>query len=123
MTRVKVAAVAILLNNARWIQICLFALILVASAFADASDNLTTTLTGIYCLLYGIIPLMAFVLFTLAGAAYGIGNFFGAEVRAKANSWAMSCITGAIIALIIVLFSDILINNLIGSSYTITCPP
>jgi uncharacterized membrane protein YkvI len=60
---------------------------------------------------------MAFVLFILAGAAYGIGNFFGAEMRAKANSWAMSCITGAIIALIIVLFSDILINNLIGAEY------
>jgi hypothetical protein len=54
----------------------------------------------------------------LAGVAYGIGNFFGAEVRAKANSWAMSCITGAIIALLIIVFSNVLIDNLIGPGYT-----
>ena len=117
------AALAMLLNSdsIRLSKVIMFAMMFVASVFAPAGDNLTTTLTSIYCLLFGLIPLMAFVLFMLAGAAYGIGNFFGAEVRAKANSWAMSCITGAIIALIIVLFSDILINNLIGPGNKPTC--
>jgi Na+-driven multidrug efflux pump len=65
---------------------------------------------------------MAFTLFVLAGAAYGAGNFFGAEIRAKANSWAMSCITGGIIALLIILFSDILITNLMPGYTKPSCP-
>ena len=116
MTRIKVVVLATLLNNIRLIQICLFSVLAVSSVFATDAD-LTGVLTQIYCVLYGIIPVMAFTLFILAGVAYGIGNFFGAEVRAKANSWAMSCITGAIIALIIVLFSDMIVNNLLGSGY------
>jgi len=108
-----------IIRFARFARLGFFAILLVSSVFAD--DTLTATLTSIYCMLYGIIPIMAFTLFVLAGVAYGIGNFFGAEIRAKANSWAMSCITGAIIALIIIIFSDILINNLIGEGYKPTC--
>ena len=121
MTRLMVAIAMLqrLLAFSRLFQITFFALFLVSSAFA--TDSLTTTLTSIYCLLYGIVPIMAFTLFILAGVAYGIGNFFGAEVRAKANTWAMSCITGAIIALLIILFSDILISNLVGTGYKPTC--
>jgi len=106
------------------ISAALALLVLVSMSFAatcPGTDQLSTTLCSIYCLLNGIIPVMAFTLFVLAGVAYGIGNFFGAEVRAKANAWAMSCITGAIIALVIIIFSDVLINNMIGSTYKPTC--
>ena len=101
----------------RFARLGFFAILLVSSVFA-ASDSLTTTLCSIYKLLQGIVPIMAFTLFVLAGVAYGIGNFFGAEIRAKANSWAMSCITGAIISLVIIIFSNIIITNLLGASYT-----
>ena len=106
------------------ISAALALLVLVSMSFAACStytDQLSKTLCDIYCLLSGIIPIMAFTLFVLAGVSYGIGNFFGAEVRAKANAWAMSCITGAIIALVIIIFSDVLINNMIGSTYKPTC--
>jgi hypothetical protein len=103
---------------ARFARIGFFAILLVSLVFAPDSTSLTTTLCTIYKLLQSIIPIMAFTLMVLAGVAYGIGNFFGAELRAKANSWAMSCITGAIISIIIIIFSDILITNLLGADYT-----
>ena len=105
-----------IIQFARFARLGFFAILLMSSVFA--ADSLTTTLCSIYKLLQGIVPIMAFTLFVLAGVAYGIGNFFGAEIRAKANTWAMSCITGAIISLVIIIFSDIIISNLLGSDYT-----
>ena len=128
MTRNRLAvisAICALASRAGLIRMVLFALLLSYPVLAtEGSTQITTTLTKIYCLLQGLVPLMAFVLFVLAGAAYGAGNFFGAEMRAKANSWAMSCITGGIIALLIILFSNILISNLMPGfdMNTLSCP-
>jgi ABC-type multidrug transport system permease subunit len=105
--------------------VLLFALLLSSLSFAEtiacaSATELTKSLCDVYCTLNGLIPIMAFTLVMLSAVAYGIGNFFGSEVRAKANAWAMSCLTGAIIALLIITFSNVIINNMIGS-YTITC--
>ncbi|MEM3369940.1 MAG: hypothetical protein QXE90_03780, partial [Candidatus Micrarchaeia archaeon] len=67
----------------------------------SSSVQLQKAICQVYCILSGILPVMAFVLFVLAGVAYAAGNFFGAEMRAKATGWAMNMITGAIIALIL----------------------
>jgi len=118
-----VNAICTATGKANMLRIGLFSLLFAGSILAAAagSTQITDTLTSIYCLLYGLVPLMAFTLFVLAGAAYGAGNFFGADIRAKANSWAMSCITGGIIALLIILFSDILIKNLMPGYSRPTC--
>jgi len=127
MTSVKTAvnsAVCALTSRAGLIRMAFIVLLLSYSglvvAASEGSTQITATLTSIYCLLKDLVPLMAFTLFVLAGVAYGAGNFFGAEVRAKANSWAMSCITGGIIALLIILFSNILISNLMPGFDTST---
>jgi len=117
-----ISAICALMGRAGLARMAFFALLLSYPVAAEASTQITDTLTDIYCLLFGLVPLMAFTLFVLAGAAYGAGNFFGAEMRAKANSWAMSCITGGIIALLIILFSDILISNLMPGYAKPSCP-
>ncbi|MEM4160059.1 MAG: hypothetical protein QXH18_02485 [Candidatus Micrarchaeia archaeon] len=71
------------------------------STTSSSSEKIKDAICAVYDLLNGLLPVMAFVLFVLAGVAYAAGNFFGAEMRAKATGWAMNMITGAIIALIL----------------------
>ena len=91
---------------------------------ASASSTLTTTLCTLYKDLNSIIPVVAFVLFILSGVAYAAGQFFGAETRARAITWSMSMLTGAIIGLLITQFASLIITNLMGSGSTIStlCP-
>jgi hypothetical protein len=84
----------------------------IALAQSGSDTQLINTLCSIKNTLDGIVPVVAFVLFVLAGVAYAAGQFFGAEMRARAQSWSMSMITGAIIGLLIVQFAKIIITNL-----------
>lgn len=82
-------------------------------AFATTgATQLEKTLCDVYNMVNNLVPILAFVLFVLAGAAYAAGQFFGAEMRARAQSWSMSMLTGAIIGLLIVMLSNIIIKNL-----------
>lgn len=92
------------------------------SAPIFAQTELTKTLCAIYNMVYDLVPILAFVLFVLAGAAYAAGQFFGAEMRARAQSWSMSMLTGAIIGLLIVMLSGIIIKNLTGQDIAALCP-
>jgi len=69
--------------------------------YADSNANITQAICCVYNTVNGILPVLAFVLMVLAGAVYAAGQFFGAEMRAKAVGWAMNMITGAIIGLIL----------------------
>ncbi|VVB73660.1 TrbC/VIRB2 family protein [uncultured archaeon] len=96
-------------------------------SFADtstSSSKLTQTLCQIYKDLNSIIPIVAFVLFILSGVSYAGGQFFGAETRARAITWSMSMLTGAVIGLLITQFASLIITNLIGSASSIStlCP-
>jgi hypothetical protein len=73
----------------------------VAAATYSGNSKIEGALCEVYCLVSGLLPVLAFVLFVLAGVAYAAGQFFGAEMRAKAIGWAMNMITGAIIGLIL----------------------
>jgi len=88
----------------------------------QASSKLKTTLCDLYKDLKSIIPTVAFVLFVLAGVAYAGGQFFGAETRAKAISWSMSMVTGAVIGLLIMQVASLIITNLSGQQLSTICP-
>ena len=83
-----------------------------------AADRLKCAMRDICLLVEGLLPVMAFVLFILAGVAYAVGNFFGAEMRAKAVGYAMNMLTGAIIALILSIIGPTIITSLGGGTYT-----
>ena len=115
-------------NDAAWmflsLSLILFAFITFTSISFATTNTLTTTLCTLYKDLNSIIPVVAFVLFILSGVSYAAGQFFGAETRARAITWSMSMLTGAIIGLLITQFASLIITNLMGSGSTITtlCP-
>ena len=113
--------------NFRKISLALFvSLFLFTFSFAQtatqSSEKLKTTLCNLYSDLNSVIPTVAFVLFVLAGISYAGGQFFGAETRAKAISWSMSMVTGAVVGLIIVQVASLLISNLSGYQLKDVCP-
>jgi Na+-driven multidrug efflux pump len=99
-------------------KIALLTLAYLSVVFAGGST--TTQLQSALCTVYrtvnSILPVFAFALFAMAGAAYAAGQFFGAEIRARAQSWSMSMLTGAIIGILIVVVSKELIKSLLGPS-------
>ena len=68
---------------------------------AEPEERFVILLDTICVMLVTFIPIVAVLLFVAAGIAYGIGHFFGSEIREKAKSWATNMIIGAIIGLII----------------------
>jgi len=82
--------------------IMLFMLLLALNViYANNTANITNAICCVYNTVNDVLPVLAFVLMILAGAVYAAGQFFGAEMRAKAVGWAMNMITGAIIGLIL----------------------
>jgi len=91
--------------------------VLMSIAFAavptnDASTKISQLVCTVYNILNGVFPIIVFTLFVLAAVAYGFGQFFGADTRAKAAGWGMACLTGAIIMLVIYLIGPVIITSL-----------
>jgi hypothetical protein len=63
-----------------------------------------------------LIPTTAMMLVMFAAVIYASGQFFGAETRARANVWATSCITGAIIGIIISTVAPDILSQLAGEA-------
>jgi len=102
-------------NTMKCSKFLLIFLLLMGMVFADASDKIKCVMKQICCIVKGILPVIAFTLFILAGVGYGIGNFFGAETRAKAQGWGMSALVGAIIMLVIYMLGPTIIISLYGT--------
>ena len=107
-------------------KMVLFALLVsVSMAFAATTitgslGSISTLIQSICSTLQSLVPVIAITLVILAGVAYGIGNFFGAETKAKAQGWGMAALTGAIIMLVIYIIGPTIINALYGSQ-NISC--
>ena len=80
---------------------CLLVVILSAAIFASGPEKLKEALEEVCCQLQRIVPVTAMLLVIAAGVIYSIGQMFGAETRARANVWATSCLTGAVIGILI----------------------
>ena len=124
--KTKAKASLFALNLMRY-KSAFFILFLLGGMLLAADDTTSGKLTGfmttIYCILNDLIPILAFTLFVLAGVAYGVGQFFGADTRAKAAGWGMSALTGAIIMLIIYILGPMIIKALyLEGQETPTCP-
>jgi len=100
--------------NLRCFAIVMFALVtFVGATDIDAQANITNAMGMVYCLMTTLLPFIGFVLMVLAAAAYGFGQFFGADSRAKATTWAMACLTGAIVMLLIYMIGPMIIKSLV----------
>lgn len=86
-----------------------------AQAVSFLADSLGSLCSGIQ----DLIPTTAMMLVMFAAIIYASGQFFGAETRARANVWATSCITGAIIGIIISTIAPDILSQLAGE--TVSC--
>ena len=80
-----------------------FTLSLLASfVFASTpTSQLKVALTALCNGLSQMVPVAAMLMVLLASVIYATGQMMGAETRARANVWATSALTGAIIGILI----------------------
>ena len=84
-------------------RLLVFAL-LIGSAFAaptGPTDSLQQALKDLCGSVESLIPIAAMLMILLAAVIYATGQMMGAETRARANVWAISCLTGALIGILI----------------------
>ena len=65
------------------------------------SSALSTALSELCVSVNGLVPVAAMLMVLLASVIYAAGQMMGAETRARANVWATSCLTGAIVGILI----------------------
>jgi len=88
-------------------------------AAVEGSDQIRCAMYDLCVMFETLLPIFAFVLFILAGVAYAVGNFFGAETRAKAIGYAMNMLTGAIIALLLGIIGPTILGALMPTTSSI----
>ncbi len=85
---------------------------LAAAAQGSAvASGITSQLCQIRNLIVGIIPTIALIMFLLAGLVYAAGQTFGAEMKAKAQGWAMSLLVGGIIGIVLAVVAPMLVDT------------
>ena len=71
--------------------------------------------------LKSMLPVVAMMMLVLAGVIYAAGQILGAETRARANVWATACLTGALIAILIVVVAQPVLQMIYTDGGTISC--
>jgi hypothetical protein len=90
-------------------------LVLAATAMAQTLESALQT----FCTdLYSYVGDLAFIMILLSAIVFAVGQFFGAEARARANVWANSMFIGALIGLIMVILVPWFLGLLLGSGMT-----
>jgi len=87
----------------------LFVMALMAASVFAATSMLGTVKDAMSSLCSGLtqmLPVAAMLMIILAGVIYAAGQMMGAETRARANVWATACLTGALIAILIVVVAQ-----------------
>ncbi|MFA5107923.1 MAG: hypothetical protein WC492_00090 [Candidatus Micrarchaeia archaeon] len=98
--------------------ITLFIALFAAPAVFAQTSYLEEALNNLCKELQGLIPVTAMLLVVAAGVIYSAGQFFGAETRARANVWATSCLTGAVIGIIISQVAPQILGIIAGQAIT-----
>ena len=92
-------------------------------AFADSPTSQLKNALGSLC--YGLsqmVPVAAMLMVLLASVIYATGQMMGAETRARANVWATSALTGALIGILISVIAPSVLQIIAGGSAIQCCP-
>jgi len=92
----------------------LFVALLVSPVFA--TGPLKAALSQLCGELKDLVPVAAMLMVLLAAVIYASGQMMGAETRARANVWATSCLTGAIIGLLITAIAPTILGAIANPS-------
>ncbi|MCX8197550.1 MAG: hypothetical protein N3G80_04550 [Candidatus Micrarchaeota archaeon] len=108
-----------------------YSLLLIALAaiiYAGGNTNSTQPLGNVikaaseFCIsLKSLLPVVAMLMLIMGGVIYAAGQMLGAETRARANVWATACLTGALIAILIVVVAQPVLQTIYGDAGTISC--
>ncbi|MEM4389993.1 MAG: hypothetical protein QXG98_05015 [Candidatus Micrarchaeia archaeon] len=81
------------------VLVCL--LVFAQAAVAQQRPGIVGQLETMCQTIKQIVPMVALLMFIIAGAVYAAGQVMGAETRARANVWSTAMLVGGIIGLII----------------------
>ena len=104
----------------------LFSLLLFGTAFAASpqpTDTLKQALSDLCGSVQNLIPIAAMLMILLAAVIYATGQMMGAETRARANVWATSCLTGALIGILISVIAPAVLHVISNETIDCTVPP
>ena len=96
----------------------LIVLALVSLAFAGTGGlaGFQTGLGTVCSQLKLVLPVAAMLMIIAAGVIYATGQIMGAETRARANVWATACLTGALMAILIVVIAPAVFDLVAGTT-------
>jgi hypothetical protein len=110
------------MNWQRAYYLTVFTLMFLSLAFAgNPTDQIKTSLSELCGGLRSLVPIAAMLMVLLAAVIYATGQMMGAETRARANVWATSCLTGALIGIIIASVAPAVLSLMAPSGTTIDC--
>ena len=95
--------------------------LLAGFAFATPTSQLKNALSSLCSGLSTMVPVAAMLMVLLASVIYATGQMMGAETRARANVWATSALTGAIIGILISVIAPSVLQIIAGGTDTIKC--
>ena len=101
-----------------------FSILLLVAALFSATSMLYSVQNAVSQLcvsLKSMVPVVAMMMLVLAGVIYAAGQILGAETRARANVWATACLTGALIAILIVVVAQPVLQMIYADQGTISC--
>lgn len=100
----------------------IFTLMFFGFIFAgNPTDKLKSALKELCVGLKNLVPIAAMLMILLAAVIYATGQMMGAETRARANVWATSCLTGALIGIIIAAVAPAVLTIMAPSTTVIDC--
>lgn len=94
---------------------------LAVAAATSVAVGITSSLCQIRDMLTTIIPTVALIMLLMAGLVYAAGQAFGAEMKAKAQGWAMSLLVGAIIGLLLAVLAPTFLSIFGGPDFKEAC--
>ncbi len=102
-------------------NLLLFGFLFSQSGGGGGTAALEDALNDLCCDLQSLVPVTAMLLVITAGVVYSIGQMFGAETRARANVWATSCLTGAVIGILIAQVAPHVLTIIAGADIACVC--
>jgi len=97
------------------------ALLLNVLAAATMLTSVQEAVSEMCISLKSLLPVVAMTMLILGGVIYAAGQMMGAETRARGNVWATACLTGALIAILIVIVAQPVLQMIYGDLGTVAC--
>ena len=103
------------------IVLAIAATLVSAASTMSGISNVSSAMSSLCGSLRSLLPVAAMLMIMIAGVIYASGQVMGAETRARANVWATAALTGALIAILIVVIAPPVLQAVNGNQGTWTC--